>query len=315
MRVVFAGTPEFAVPSLEQLLQSQHDVVAVLTQPDRPAGRGRQVRPSPVKACAIEAGISVHQPKQLRDVSVQNTLSAMSLDVMVVVAYGLLLPTAVLELPQHGCVNVHPSLLPRWRGAAPIQHTLLAGDEQTGVAIMQLDAGMDTGPILMMEKTDIDPADTSQTLHDRLARLGATLLVKTLDEMRVGAMTPQPQSQSGVTYADKIIKSDAVIDWSQPARVLANQVRAYNPWPVSQTTWRDRGLRIWQAEPTNHQIADHQPGDIVHVSQDGVDVATGDGCLRLLRVQLSGAKQITAAEFANQLNQYPDQQQLGIDNA
>lgn len=315
MRVVFAGTPEFAVPSLMQLLQSQHDVVAVFTQPDRPAGRGRQLRPSPVKACAIEAGLSVHHPTTLRDLQVQNTLRAMSPDAIVVVAYGLLLPKQILELPTYGCVNVHPSLLPRWRGAAPIQHTLLAGDAETGVAIMQLNTGMDTGPILMMEKAPIKPTDNSATLHDHLATLGANLLVNTLDGLQTGRITPQPQATTGITYANKLSKSDAVIDWHLPAQLIFNQVRAFNPWPVSQTTWGDRILRVWEAEII-HQASAAEPGSIIAATEAGVDVATGDGCLRLLRVQLPGGKQITASEFANQLRQLNNEAQiLGEANA
>lgn len=310
MRVVFAGTPEFAVPSLQQLLQSQHEVVGVFTQPDRPAGRGRQLRPSPIKACAVEAGLPVHHPTTLRDVQVQNTLRGLSPDVMVVVAYGLLLPKQILELPKHGCINVHPSLLPRWRGAAPIQHTLLAGDQETGVAIMQLDEGMDTGPIYMMEKAPIEPTDNSATLHDRLSVFGANLLVKTLDELQAGTITAQPQSTQGVTHASKINKADAVIDWRLSAREIFNQVRAFNPWPVSQTTVGDRTLRVWEAALLE-QSTQEQPGTIIAVTEFGVDVATGDGCLRLLRVQLPGGKQIAASEFANQLKQSNETQRLG----
>lgn len=298
MKIIFAGTPEFAVPSLQALLGSNHEVVAVYTQPDRPSGRGQKLMPSPVKALALEHKLPVYQPKTLRNTDVQAQLAELEPDVMAVVAYGLLLPQAVLDIPKHGCVNVHPSLLPRWRGAAPIQRTILAGDVDTGVATMQLDLGMDTGPILLLEKTTVEPNETSGQLHDRLAVVGAELLVKTFDLMAQDKIKPQPQAEEGVTHAAKVTKLEAKIDWEISAKQLQHIICGYNPWPVAHTTYFGQVLRIWAAEVIDGQVNEF-PGTIVKVGKEGVDVATTKNILRIKRLQLPGGKPLTATEFLN----------------
>ncbi len=298
MKIIFAGTPEFALPSLQALLDSDHQIIAVYTQPDRPSGRGQKLVSSPVKLLAEQHKIPVYQPKSLRDVSVQQQLAALKPDVMAVVAYGLLLPKAVLNIPKHGCVNVHPSILPRWRGAAPLQRTILAGDKETAVATMQLDVGMDTGPILMLEKTAVKPNETSGQLHDRLAIVGGALLVKTFDLMVQGKLDPTPQSTEGVLHAAKVTKKEAKIDWEQPATRIHNLICGYNPWPVAHTLYFRQVLRIWEAEVINEKI-DAFPGVIIQATKAGIDVATTKGMLRITRLQLPGGKPLTAAEFLN----------------
>lgn len=298
MKIVFAGTPEFAVASLEQLMQSHHDVLAVYTQPDRPAGRGRQLKPSAVKVRAQAYDLPVYQPASLKNTEVQAQLQHFNADVIAVVAYGLMIPDAVLTMAPHGCINVHPSLLPRWRGAAPLQRTILAGDAQTGVATMQLDSGMDTGPIYLLEKTTVQPFETSGQLHDRLAVVGARLLLRTLDKIETENLQPTPQSTEGVTHANKITKEEAQLDWSKPALVLQHAVCGFNPVPIAYTFYKNDRLRIWQAQ----KVAGHfsaVPGTIIHAAKEGIDVATGEGVLRLLTVQLPGGKPLSAAEFLN----------------
>ena len=296
MRIVFAGTPEFAVPSLRALLASAHPVVGVYTQPDRPAGRGRQLRASPVKALAQAEGIPVEQPLSLKSADAQATLAAYAPDLMVVVAYGLLLPQAVLDLPRYGCVNVHASLLPRWRGAAPIQRAILAGDAETGVTLMRMEAGLDTGPMLAKAACPIGPEDTAADLHDRLAELGARLLAAELDRLLTGVPTGEVQDETLATYAAKLNKAEADLHWERPARELSRQVNAFNPWPVAQTRFRDQVLRIWRAQVVPGTGA---PGSVVRAGRDGLDVACGQDCLRLLEVQLPGGKRISGADFSN----------------
>lgn len=303
MKVIFAGTPEFAVPSLAQLLQSRHDVIAVYTQPDRPAGRGRKLTPSPVKQLALQHDLAVFQPPSLRDAAVQEQLQALDADIMVVVAYGLLLPEAVLTATPHGCVNVHPSLLPRWRGAAPLQRTILAGDTHTGVATMKLDAGMDTGPLYFVEETTVKPLETSGELHDRLAVVGAALLVNTLDQIESSALQPTPQRHEGVTHAQKITKAEAALDWQRSALELQHAVCGFNPWPVAHTGYHDQRLRIWQAVVIDAS-SQQAPGTVIAATKEGIDVVTGDGVLRLLKLQLPGGKPLTAAEFLNREQQF-----------
>jgi methionyl-tRNA formyltransferase len=298
LSIVFAGTPEFSVPALEALVASRHQVVAVYTQPDRPAGRGQQLTMSAVKQCALRHGLPVEQPKTLRDPATVERLASWRPDVMVVVAYGLILPADVLQIPRLGCLNIHASLLPRWRGAAPIHRALQAGDTQTGVTIMQMDVGLDTGPMLLERVTSIDPTDTGSTLHDRLAQLGAEALIAALDGVLDGSLSPRPQPETGATYASKLRKEEALIDWSKSTAEIDRQIRAFNPWPVAETRWNGQQLRIWQASPLQIQrTAD--PGTVIGADAGGIHVATGDGAIALTRIQLAGRRAVTAAEFRN----------------
>ena len=299
MKIVFAGTPEFAVPALRAVLDSSHAVIAVYTQPDRPAGRGRKLRASPVKQVALAEGIRVYQPSSLKGSETQHEFAALQPDLMVVVAYGLILPAAVLEIPVRGCVNVHASLLPRWRGAAPIQRAMLAGDTESGVTLMQMDAGLDSGPILASASCPINPADTAGILHDRLAQLGAELLAQHLEAILAGHVLPEPQDESQVTYAAKLDKHEAELDWTQAAAVLQRQVNAFNPWPVAQTTFQGQTLRIWQARAIAHGDGAASPGCVIAHGKEGVDVACGQDALRLLEIQLPGGRRIAAGDFAN----------------
>lgn len=286
------------MPALEALVASRHRVLAVYTQPDRPAGRGQQLAMSAVKQCALQHGLAVEQPVTLREPSAVDKLASYRADVMVVVAYGSILPANVLALPRIGCLNIHASLLPRWRGAAPIHRALLAGDAQTGVTLMRMDVGLDTGPMLLERVTPIAASDTAATLHDRLASMGAEALLEALDGLIDGSISPRPQPEQGVTYAAKLRKEEALIDWSRTATELDRQVRAFNPWPVAETRWNQQQLRVWEAQPTNESTS-AAPGTVVAADADGIHVATGSGVLTLRRVQLAGRKAVTAAEFLN----------------
>jgi methionyl-tRNA formyltransferase len=295
LNILFAGTPAFSVPALDALVRSRHHVVGVYTQPDRPAGRGRQLGTSPVKDFALLHRIPVEQPLTLREPSAQARLREFHADVMVVVAYGLILPPEVLATPRFGCLNIHASLLPRWRGAAPIQRALLAGDEQTGVDIMQMEAGLDTGPVLVERAIAIGPRDTAGSLHDRLALLGAEALLEALEAMVAGAIEPRAQAASGATYARKILKPEATIDWSRPAIEIDRQVRAFNPVPIAETTWKGTQLRILEAEPV--AIDPGRPGTVVAADAEGIVVATGAGGLKVRRLQLAGRNAMGVADF------------------
>lgn len=298
LRIVFAGTPEFAVPTLSTLLEAEQRVCTVYTQPDRPAGRGRQLRPSPVKSRALEAGLPVRQPPTLRDPAAQDELAALHPDLMVVIAYGLILPKAVLEIPRLGCVNVHASLLPRWRGAAPIQRAILAGDAQTGITLMQMDEGLDTGPILGQTTCPIPPGTTAGELHDRLAELGAQTLMRHLPALAQGRITPRSQDERLATYAAKLDKAEAELRWNRPATELERQVLAFNPWPVAHTRTGDRILRIWRAKVPGSETA-APPGKVLDEGPEGIDVATACGILRLTEVQFPGKRPLAAADFVN----------------
>jgi methionyl-tRNA formyltransferase len=284
------------VPALEALLHSSHRVVAVYTQPDRPAGRGQQLAASAVKQYAVRHGLPVEQPATLREPSAVEGLQRWSADVMIVAAYGLLLPQSILQTPRLGCINIHASLLPRWRGAAPIQRAIAAGDAETGVTIMQMEAGLDTGPMLLTRAVSIDARETGASLHDRLASLGAQALLDALDAVAQGTATPRAQPADGVTYAAKIRKEEAAIDWSRSAAEIDRQIRAFDPWPVAQTRWNGQQLRVWQATPIDSS-ASPAPGKVLGTGAAGVDVGTGHGVLRLTRVQSAGRKAMSAAEF------------------
>lgn len=297
MKIIFAGTPEFAVPSLQMLLSLGHDVCAVYTQPDRPAGRGRHLHPSPVKQLAQAANIPVCQPLTFKDNDALRHLQALNADLMVVVAYGMILPQTVLDVPKLGCINVHGSLLPRWRGAAPIQRALLAGDAKTGVTVMKMVLKLDAGDMLHKEEYTIAPNDTSSSIHDRLAVLGAEGLAKVLPQLAQGTVKAEPQDEREVTYAEKLGKSEALIDWSQTADSIARKVRGLNAWPVAQTVCRGETLRIWCAEAVAGIIGG--PPGMVACTHKQLDVCTGDGLLRLQEVQLPGGKRMTASAFLN----------------
>lgn len=296
MRIVFAGTPEFAAQHLQALLDAGREVIAVYTQPDRPAGRGQKLMPSPVKQLALQHDIPVHQPQTLRDPEAQAELGSLQADLMVVVAYGLILPQAVLDIPRLGCINSHASLLPRWRGAAPIQRAIEAGDAESGVTVMQMEAGLDTGPMLLKVHTPIAPDDTGGSLHDRLAALGSNAVVEAVAALEAGTLAGEIQDDSLATYAHKLNKDEARIDWTQPAVELERRVRAFHPWPICHSTLDGAAVKIHAAEPgTGHGV----PGQIIDADKNGLDVACGEGSLRLTRLQLAGGKALAFTDLFN----------------
>ncbi|QMV72053.1 methionyl-tRNA formyltransferase [Comamonas piscis] len=305
MKVVFAGTPEFARVALEQLLAAGHEVPLVLTQPDRPAGRGMKLQASPVKQCALAHGIAVSQPRSLRldgkypeeAAAARDALLAAQPDVMVVAAYGLILPQWVLDLPAKGCLNIHASLLPRWRGAAPIHRSIEAGDAQTGVTIMQMDAGLDTGDMCLVEALAIAADDTTASLHDKLADLGGRMLVQALAMSADGRLQRAPQPAEGITYAHKIEKAESAIDWALSAEQIDRRVRAFNPFPAASTMVGDEVVKVWTAQPERQSPADAAPGQILAADGQGIVVACGEGALRITELQRPGGKRLPAADF------------------
>jgi methionyl-tRNA formyltransferase len=305
LRIVFAGTPEFSVPALEALHGAGHSIVAVYTQPDRPAGRGREISASAVKQRAFELGCPVEQPASLKDPAAQANLASYEPDLMVVVAYGLLLPQVVLDIPRLGCLNIHASLLPRWRGAAPIQRAVLAGDTVTGITIMQMDAGLDTGPALLRYEIAIADRETAGSLHDKLRLLGARAIAEAVPGWASGAIEVKPQPMAGATYAAKLKKDEARIDWSRPAIEIDRQVRAFNPWPIAETRLGGDQLRIWEAQPVaaadEAQVGTvrYAPGAVAATDAGRLLVATGTGLLEVLRLQLPGRKPQTAKDLLN----------------
>lgn len=303
MKIVFAGTPDFAVPTLQALLSSAHSVCAAYTQPDRPAGRGQKLTPSPVKKLAESAGIPVFQPENFKNPEAVQQLAALDADLLVVVAYGLILPQVVLDIPKRGCINVHGSLLPRWRGAAPIHRALLAGDSKTGITIMQVVKKLDAGDMLYKAECPIDAAATSSDLHDQLAQMGAEGLIKVVAQIADGSIIAEPQDEALVTYAHKLEKQEAIMNWQDSALELDRKVRGLNAWPVAQTLYAGQVLRIWRSQVLD-KPASHPPGTIC-AAEHHFDVSTGTGMLRLLEVQLPGGKRIGGKDF---MNAHPTQQ-------
>ncbi len=293
MRIIFAGTPAFSATALEALIAAGHEIVLVLTQPDRPAGRGMKLQASAVKETALAHNLPVFQPASLKDISIHESLRAAQADVMAVVAYGLILPQAVLDIPRLGCLNIHASLLPRWRGAAPIQRAIAAGDSETGVTIMQMDAGLDTGPMLLAESVKVGAGETAGELHDRLASLGARLIVTVVNALARGdKLTPTAQPETGVTYAAKISKAEAQLDWHEPADVLARKICAFNPFPGASFSLNNAPLKVWRAEVVASQ---GKPGQILATDAHGITVAAHDGALRLTELQKPGGRHLTGA--------------------
>ncbi|MFD1800709.1 methionyl-tRNA formyltransferase [Mixta tenebrionis] len=298
LKIIFAGTPDFAARHLDALLTSGHQIVGVFTQPDRPAGRGNKLTPSPVKQLALQHQLPLFQPKSLRPTESQQLVSDLQADVMVVVAYGLILPQAVLDMPRLGCINVHGSLLPRWRGAAPIQRSLWAGDSETGITIMQMDAGLDTGAMLLKLACPIGAEDTSATLYDKLAALGPQGLLETLAGLSAGSIQPQAQDDAHATYAEKLSKEEARLDWTLPAAQLERCVRAFNPWPVSYFIIEGQPVKVWQAGVLPAQ-GQYQPGEIVAADKNGIQVATAEGLLNMQTLQPAGKKAMSAQDILN----------------
>jgi methionyl-tRNA formyltransferase len=297
LKIIFAGTPDFAARHLDALLASEHQVVGVFTQPDRPAGRGNKLTPSPVKVLAQAHDIPVFQPKSLKPEENQHLVADLQADIMVVVAYGLILPKAVLAMPRLGCINVHGSLLPRWRGAAPIQRSLWAGDTETGVTIMQMDVGLDTGDMLHKLSCPITAEDTSASLYEKLAQLGPQGMLLTLDLLASGNAKPEVQDEALVSYAEKLSKEEARLDWSLSAAQLERCIRAFNPWPMSYFMIEEQPVKVWRATVLPHQ--NKQPGEIVHADKQGIQIATANGVLNLVSLQPAGKKAMSAQDLLN----------------
>ena len=298
MKIIFAGTPEFAAYALDALLDSEHEIVAVYTQPDRPAGRGRKLRASPVKERALEMGIDVFQPQTLKDDAVVEQLKAHQADIMVVVAYGLILPQRVLDVPPLGCVNIHASLLPRWRGAAPIQRAILAGDTESGITIIQMDKGLDTGAMLHRLSCEISSEETGSSLHDKLAQLGGVAIVQALEAMQNSTVDAQVQDDQLACYAEKLSKEEAWLNWQDTALNLDRKIRGFNSWPVARSYWSDQMVMVWKAQVLDERSGSKvSPGSVLAISDHGIDVGTGAGVLRLQRLQFAGGKALDVREI------------------
>ena len=298
MRLVFAGTPDFAATALKALIAAGHTIVGVYSQPDRPAGRGRKLQPSPVKQVALDHEIPVFQPETLKTAEAQKQLADLKPDVMIVAAYGLILPKSVLDIPTHGCLNIHASLLPRWRGAAPIQRAIAAGDAETGITIMQMDEGLDTGAMLLKSLTAIDTSDTGGSLHDRLAELGGKAIIEALELLKKGELTGEPQNDDLACYASKLSKTEGHIDWATDATAIERLIRAFNPWPGTYTDLGDQRIRIHEARALVTD-SDAFPGTVVHRDRDGIDIACGNGTLRITRLQLPGSRAQSVNDLIN----------------
>ena len=298
VRLVFAGTPDFAATALKALIADGHTIVGVYSQPDRPAGRGRKLQPSPVKQVALDHEIPVFQPETLKTSEAQKQLADLNPDVMIVAAYGLILPKAVLDIPTHGCLNIHASLLPRWRGAAPIQRAIAAGDDETGITIMQMDEGLDTGAMLLKSLTAIDDSDTGGSLHDRLAELGGNAIIKALELLQKGELTGEPQNDELACYASKLSKTEGHIDWATDATVIERLVRAFNPWPGTYTDLGDQRIRIHEARALV-TTSDGLPGTVIQRDREGIDIACGNGTLRITRLQLPGSRAQSVNDLIN----------------
>jgi methionyl-tRNA formyltransferase len=310
LRIVFAGTPEFAAEHLKALLDTPHQIIAVYSQPDRPAGRGQKLTPSPVKQLAVEHGIPVYQPASLRNAEAQTELAALKPDLLVVVAYGLILPQAVLDIPRLGCINSHASLLPRWRGAAPIQRAVEAGDAESGVTVMQMEAGLDTGPMLLKVSTPISAADTGGSLHDRLASLGPQAVIQAIGGLAAGNLVGEVQDDSLATYAHKLSKDEARLDWSRPAVELERLVRAFHPWPICHSTLNGEAIKVHAVQLSEEQgEGSGAPGTLLAADKSGLTVACGEGALRLTRLQLPGGK---ALNFSDLYNSRREQFAIGL---
>ncbi len=312
MKIIFAGTPEFSAIALQAVLASEHEILAVYTQPDRPAGRGRKLTSSPVKALAVENNIPLYQPVSLKDDAAQKELVKLQADVMIVVAYGLILPKTVLQAPKYGCLNIHASILPRWRGAAPIQRAILAGDAQSGVTIMQMDEGLDTGDMLTIKRCDIEAEDTGSSLHDRLAAMGAAALMHTLDDIDSDSLQPQVQDDLQAVYAHKLDKKEAQIDWQQDAAAIVRKIQAFNSWPVAYTDYKGKSLRLWLArlidcdagqyneqQSCEYQSCEYQCGEVIAESPEGIDIVARNGVVRIMELQMPGKKRIMVKDFIN----------------
>ncbi len=305
LRLIYAGTPEFSVPALRALHAAGHNIVAVLTQPDRPAGRGQKMQASPVKQAALELDLEVLQPLSLRKSHTKKEIRALNADAMIVAAYGLILPQSVLDMPRLGCLNIHASLLPRWRGAAPIHRAIEAGDKRTGISIMQMDAGLDTGDVLSTHPIQISELDTSQSLHDKLSACGADAIVDTLMKLDAGLVSPQVQDSSLANYAHKLHKSEAKINWSEQVETIARKIRAFNPWPCAFSEIKNKNLKVWRAEIIDSK---QEPsalisiGKIIASGPKGVQVQTGQGVLNLLEIQIAGKKRLPVEQFVNAID-------------